>query len=74
MFMCSPGTSIHVPDEFWVGCLEPALNASIKDYYKHQDVISKESYLEDLMGCLVSFGIRSLGSTKLINSVLKLAE
>jgi hypothetical protein len=25
MFMCGPGTSQHVPDEFWVGCLEPAL-------------------------------------------------
>lgn len=31
-FMSSPGASANVPDEYWSGCLEPALEASLKDF------------------------------------------
>jgi len=51
-----------VPDEYWTGCLEEALLDSIKEFNAHKEHISKTAYIDDFTKCLVSFGIRSLGS------------
>jgi hypothetical protein len=37
-------------------------------------VINRESYLEDFMSCLVSFGIRGIASEKLQKTVIELVR
>ena len=64
-FMSGPNVSRNVPDEFWTGCVESALEESLKEFKKYSDLISKESYLDDYMSCLVSFGIRGIASKNL---------
>ena len=71
-FMSSPGASRNVPDEFWTGCVEDALYESLKEFKKYEDVINRDSYIDDFMSCLVSFGIRGLASKKLQKTVLEL--
>ena len=64
-FMSGPGVSRNIPDEFWTGCLESALDESLKEFTKYSELISKENYMDDYMSCLVSFGIRGVASKKL---------
>ena len=73
-FMSSPGASRNVPDEFWTGCIEEALQESLLEFKKYSDVINRESYLEDFMSCLVSFGIRGIASEKLQKTVIDLVR
>jgi hypothetical protein len=60
--MSGPAVSRNVPDEFWTGCVETALHLSLDEFKKYEQVIAKDSYLDDFMSCLVSFGIRGLAS------------
>jgi hypothetical protein len=71
-FMSGPGVSRNVPDEFWTGCLENALNESVKEFKKYSEIIAKDSYLDDFMSCLVSHGVRGLASKNLQKTVLEL--
>lgn len=72
--MSSPGASRNVPDEFWTGCVEDALYESLDEFKKYSDLINRESYLDDFMSCLVSFGIRGVASEKLQKTVLELVR
>jgi hypothetical protein len=72
--MSGPNVSRNVPDEFWTGCVESALDESLKEFKKYSDLISKESYLDDYMSCLVSFGIRGVASRNLQKSVIEFVD
>ena len=60
--MSSPEVTRSVPSEFWTESIEKALFQSLDEFDKYKDLISRDMYLEDFMGCLVSFGIRGVGS------------
>lgn len=70
-FMSGPNVSRNVPDEFWTGCVESALDDSLREFKKYSDIISKENYLDDYMSCLVSFGIRGIASKNLQKTVIE---
>ena len=66
-FLCSPGPSQHVPDDYWTNCFEKALENSFEEFEKHKDVIAKDAYIDDFTSCLVPFGIRGINSDSLIS-------
>lgn len=71
--MTTPAASKHIPDVYWTDCLEPALEDSIKEFNLHKDHVAKDAYIEDFTKCLVSFGIRQVGSNSLISHTMDLA-
>ena len=66
IFLSNPDATKYVPEEFWKSQFEPALIDSIKEFKKHSELISKDAYFEDFTSCLLSFGFRSQGSSKLV--------
>ena len=52
-----------MPDEFWSESLEPVIDEALANFIKYGDQLDKQTYLGDLIKCLVSFGVREISSS-----------
>jgi len=70
--MSGVDASRHVPDEYWTSCVEPAMAENLKDFHAHRDQVSVSAFIDDYSKCLISFGIRGVGSQKLMKQTCAL--